>query len=389
MANINNKNKNLPAEVWSYLVSMKATELNILIESKNKIGSEDRGKITEIISLLFTKELKVSDLPLVIKNNYKLNDLDAKALACDIVGIRLLVIKDWLKEDLETYIKNWGGNPADYLHFIDEQKRAIDEEAKFFTEETKVEPEFVFKPKTPATPLAYSAEIEIDEEQEKIDSAALFSKGLVNLLKDQDANEFISDYNIILISLIGEDAMYRQTLENALYANPDELTSNRILLDDREVAPSIANWLKDFLKIQGSEMFDDLALAQYLSTSVNAKKLNPAEKDLLRKLLRLYRNLSFFPESMENTPIEDWQIIPITPDASSEEKPAPKIKPAASKVEPVKSQAPNKIENKIENKTDNTVDPLSELQAALSKYVPDSLEYKAVAQEIKRLKKKK
>jgi len=367
MATINNKNKNLPVEVWSYLVSMKATELNILIENKNKIPNVDAGKITEIINLLFTKELKVSDLPLVIKNNYKLNDLDAKILACDIVGIRLLVIKDWLKEDLETYIKNWGGNPADYLHFIDEQKKALDEEAKIFAEESKVEPEFVFKPKAP---MADSGEIEIDEEQEKIDSAALFSKGLVSLLKDQDADEFIADYNIILISLIGEDAMYRQTLENALYANSDELTSNRILLDDREVTPSIANWLKDFLKIQGSEMFDDLALAQYLSTSVNAKKLNPTEKDLLRKLLRLYRNLSFFPASMENTPMEDWQIIPVAQDALNEEKSAPKVKPAASKVE-------------------NKVDPLGELQTALSKYVPDSLEYKAVAQEIKRLKKKK
>ena len=386
MANINNKNKNLPTEVWSYLVSMKATELNILIENKNKISSENLGKITEIINILFTKELKVSDLPVVIKNNYKLNDLDAKALACDIVGIRLLVIKDWLKEDLETYIKNWGGNPADYPRFIDEQKKAVDEEAKFFAEEAKIEPEFVFKPKSP---VADYSEIEIDEEQEKIDSAALFSKGLVNLLKDQDANEFISDYNTILISLIGEDAMYRQTLETALYSNSDELTSNRILLDDREVPPSIANWLKDFLKLQGSEMFDDLALAQYLSTSVNAKKLNPTEKDLLRKLLRLYRNLSFFPASMENMPIEDWQIIPIVQDVLSEEKPAGKIRPAALKAEPANPRTLNKIEDKIENKTDNKIDPLSELQTALAKYVPNSLEYKAVAQEIKRLKKKK
>jgi len=386
MANINNKNKNLPTEVWSYLVSMKATELNILIENKNKISSENLGKITEIINILFTKELKVSDLPVVIKNNYKLNDLDAKALACDIVGIRLLVIKDWLKEDLETYIKNWGGNPADYPRFIDEQKKAVDEEAKFFAEEAKIEPEFVFKPKSPVTDYS---EIEIDEEQEKIDSAALFSKGLVNLLKDQDANEFISDYNTILISLIGEDAMYRQTLETALYSNSDELTSNRILLDDREVPPSIANWLKDFLKLQGSEMFDDLALAQYLSTSVNAKKLNPTEKDLLRKLLRLYRNLSFFPASMENMPIEDWQIIPIVQDVLSEEKPAGKIRPAALKAEPANPRTLNKIEDKIENKTDNKIDPLSELQTALAKYVPNSLEYKAVAQEIKRLKKKK
>ncbi len=382
---ITNNNKNLPAEIWPYLVSMKATELNLLIENKNKISREDQGKITEIINLLFTKELKVADLPLVIKNNYKLNDLAVKTLACDIVGIRLLVIKDWLKEDLENYIKNWGGNPTDYFHFIDEQKRAVVEEAKLFAEEIKVEPEFVFKPKSPVTD---SAEIEIDEEQEKIDSAALFNKGLVSLLKDPDADEFISDYNMILISLIGDDPMYRQTLETSLYSNPDELTSGRILLEDREVTPSIANWLKDFLKIQGSEMFDDLALAQYLSTSANAKKLNSAEKDLLRKLLKLYRNLSFFPESMENAPFDDWQIIPVAQDILSEKKSTPKIRPAALKAEPKRAQTPDKIENKADNKTDKAVNPLSELQAALSKYVPDSLEYKAVAQEIKRLKTK-
>lgn len=145
-------------------------------------------------------------------------------------------------------------------------------------------------------------------------------------------------------------------------------------------------------------MFDELKMAEYLSSSPNTKKLNTEEKDLLRKLLRLYRNLVFFPESMGNNPVEDWQIIPVDKveedkkinksnsfqDVLSNEKQAAVQEQTSSgAIASGNLRAQKQVEKKIESA------PLNELEMILTQYAPDSLEYKAVKQEIERLKKKK
>jgi hypothetical protein len=378
MANLDNQFKNLPAEVKAYLISLKAVELNSFILEKNKIASSDFAKVTSIITRLFNKTIKVLDLPAVLKSELGLGDLASKNLAGDIVGVRLLIIKDWLGEDLEAVIKNWGGNPAEYFHFIEEQKKALVEEEKYFNEELKTEPEFVFKPKASVVPVAAPA---LDIAQEKTDSLALFKNNLADLLKSADADEFISDYNLILISLISDDESFKQNLENVFYTNSEELTSERLKSEDKEVSPTIANWLKDFIRENGSEMFDDLALAHYLSSAVNAKNLNIKEKTLLRRLLGLYRNLSFFPASMGNNPLENWEIIPV------------KREEEFKKEKTLDGSVPKIIRNKTAAQSvaapllDKPSSTLTELEKMLPQYPATSLEHKAVSQEISRFKK--
>lgn len=380
MANLDNQFKNLPAAVKAYLISLKAVELNSFILEKNKIASSDFAKVTSIITRLFNKTAKVADLPMILKTELGLNDLAAKSLACDLVGVRLFVIKDWLNEDLEAYIKTWGGDAAEYLHFMEEQKQALIEEEKYFAEELKPEPEFVFKPKAPALSTAAPA---LDIAQEKADSLALFKDNLADLLKSEEADEFISDYNLVLISLIGDDQSFKQSLENVFYANSEELTSGRLKSEDREVPPTIANWLKDFIRENGSEMFDDLALAHYLSSSVNPKRLNNGEKNLLRRLLRLYRNLSFFPASMGKAPLEDWEIIPVEREEESKTDSGALAAPTR-KIE----QNPAPIESFTPAVSPALAsDELAEMENILEKYEPDTLEHKAIKQEISRFKK--
>lgn len=369
MINFDAQLNSLPNDVKSYLVSMKASELNVFIAKENGLELDESLKLTEIISNLFFKNIKVVDLPTVIKKEFDFDDLDAKLLACDIVGIRLLVIKDWLKEDLETYIKNWGGNPAEYSRFIDDQKKALAEEEKYFNEVSKTESEFIFKPKPEVIDHTLP---EVNEEQEKNDTISLFSHGLVDLLKDDSAQEFIAEYNLMIIGLIIDDKLFKQSLETTLYSNSEELTSGHLLIEEREVSPTIANWIKDFIKINGSEMFDELSLAEYLSTSINAKKLTPAEKEMLRKLLKLYRNLAFFPESLESEEVSDWQIIPVDKDEAEDNK-----------------GFVDALSEEKKSKSPVITSPLAELEQTLAKCSPGSFEYKVVAQEIERLKKKK
>ncbi len=222
-----------------------------------------------------------------------------------------------------------------------------------------------------------------------------FSKGVVKLLTDNAAAENI---NFNIFSLFSKDGALQESLSNIFLGNQENITAGRIIFDDHEVAPTISNWLKDFIKINGSEMFDELKMAEYLSSSPNAKKLNIAEKDLLRKLLRLYRNLVFFPESMGNDPVEDWQIIPVDKVEKEREKNKSDIFQDVLNDEKKigdQEQASSgaiasgnlRVQKQVQKKIENT--PLNELERILTQYAPDSLEYKAVKQEISRLKNKK
>jgi len=246
----------------------------------------------------------------------------------------------------------------------------------------------------------------------------LFTKRVRETLKASP--DTIRGLNIVIFKLLNSYEDLEEKIINLLYNNDETLTIARLVLAEREVAPTIANWLKDFIKLNGSELFDDLVLAQYLSTSINTKNLSFEEKELVSKLLKLYRNLAFFPESMENLEFKDWQIIPVDreeeqefTDVLSEEKPVVRNKPVASRpvvktaprvaAKPIASKisAPLKIQKvekqeitseikpeiKTEIKTENN--SFDELKQTLAQYASDSLEYKAVLQEIGRLKKKK
>jgi len=193
-----------------------------------------------------------------------------------------------------------------------------------------------------------------------------FSKGIKGLLNNTIEAEEI---NFSIFSLFSKDGSLQDELSKILIDNQEELFPGKLVIEDREVSPTIANWLKDFIKANGSEFFDELVLAQYLSSGANTKNLKNEEKNLLRKLLKLYRNLNFFPESMDDEAVADWQIIPVTYEESRD------------------VLDDNKIIKKIKTATVE-INPLDELQVELTKYNSGSLEHKAVTQEIVRLNKK-
>ncbi len=231
----------------------------------------------------------------------------------------------------------------------------------------------------------------------------IFREGLAELLKNKIIeSSIIEDYNEAIFYWLSKDGLLQESLSKSLLANQESILSARLLFEDKDVAGTISNWLKDFIKTNGSEIFNDLVLAQYLSTSANAKKLNSEDKNLVRKVLKLYRSLAFFPESMENLAISDWQIIPYDKsennhqemrDVLDDEETQTQTKIQTS-VAPSKSLRPVKPVMSVKFKApatpvNNETSTLFELQDALKSYTPDSLEHKAVAQEIERLNKKK
>jgi hypothetical protein len=206
----------------------------------------------------------------------------------------------------------------------------------------------------------------------------ILSEGINGLLADSKKAQ---EFNEGLFGLFSKNGLLPDKLSKNFVNNQERLTSGSILSEGKEVAPTVANWLKDFISVSGSGIFDDLALIQYLSNSSNVKRLDEKDKNLLRRLLRLYRNLVFFPNSMGNLPVEDWEIIPI--DKKEDEK---KIRedvlaapsPKATGVR-ILSAAASPLPDKLAT--------LTELEKMLPQYPAASLEHKAVSQEISRFKK--
>jgi len=212
--------------------------------------------------------------------------------------------------------------------------------------------------------------VNLSTEEKKELILKTFSGNLIPALQAEPVK--IQDFNIAIFQAFQSDDILEDKAENLLYINQEKLSDHHIILDGHPASPTVANWLKDFIKKYGSSLFDDVALAEYLTQSPNVKLLKPEEKELLRRVLKLYRNLSFFPESMDGVPIEEWEVFPL--DRSKLDHEQLVKKPIIIDSAPSITTEKQKV--------------IFDLQKSLAKYSSASLEHKALTQEINRLSKK-
>jgi len=217
-----------------------------------------------------------------------------------------------------------------------------------------------------------------------------FKGEIVLALKAEPAK--LNDFNIAIFQALNSDEDLEDEIERLLYINQEKLSDHQIVLDGHPASPTIANWLKDFIKKYGTDIFNEVVLAEYLSESPNIKQIKPDEKELVRKVLKLYRNLVFFPESMEDIVIDHWEIFPVDRnkldsirDVLSDEKPKPSATPIPQSVNPQIIVKPEIPEEAVAPELTERQKTIFDLQKSLTKYSPSSLEYKAIHQEINRL----
>lgn len=141
---------------------------------------------------------------------------------------------------------------------------------------------------------------------------AIFREKVLDIIDDdeiikEEYNEILRDEFVILEDFTPEEAVKQ------LMANEKNVTSAMIKLGDKSVASSIANWIQDYVHFSGSSLadFDSLKLSAYISNSPNVQGLTQNEKERIRKLLRLYSNLKFFPDSMGDKEITSWDFFPM------------------------------------------------------------------------------
>ena len=237
------------------------------------------------------------------------------------------------------------------------------------------------------------------------DILSIFQGGLLPLLKGPVGE--LRKFNISVFAALDNDPSLEDRINSAFYANSEIISKENILIEEKEYRPTIGHWIKDFVVVNGSEMFDGLILARYLSTSSNCQRLSLEEKAIVSKILKTYRNLVFFPESMDNIPIELWEVLPVenefgvndilsddletSENLSSKKQLAKRIKKSQSpasetptiNIQPSEKSEAVEVPAAKQTEVDSSA---AKLQAALNDYAPDSLEYKVIKQELERLR---
>lgn len=387
----NIKNITIPSTASDYFSSLKAADLNILITQKYKIGSKDLPKYLGLVKDLFYKKMPLSGLVYAIKELFSFDDVKAGEMAIDMAGVLLLVVKDWIG-DVDGYIRKLGGDPAKYAKFTVEHMAAVKKEKEDWEAELKKDKERqaeLLSEKVLVENLTENVFVDIDPEKEKTDSLTIFSSQLNDFLSTSSPY-LLDEYNRVLIQIISDEKgfSFRDRLVKALLENKEVASSSPFFLTKKPAVGTISNWLKYFIEEKGSGPFDNIVLTDFLVKSANARILKDEEKEKIKKLLLIYRNLKFFPDSMPSKTGEGWAIIPVDMDnegVAAKTLSVPSTDDFAVGSNDIKSK---KQQEKEEELAAENAKELAHMKELVENYPAKSLERKAIEGEISKLEAK-
>ena len=213
---------------------------------------------------------------------------------------------------------------------------------------------------------------------------SLDEKEVISLIK----NDFVAqltmpDYDllqkirakILNIIVIVDRNKFKEDLRRVISEGDFKITAKHEFKTSRD-------WIKDYVSKIGIEGGNKLAKAQYLVSLKNNKNISSKEYDNLILLFNIYDEL--------NKPAD-------TPEGFSEEIPMViggklyifrrgVLEPVLENKAVDQAMALVDGDKATVNPAPIVSDPRAELEQALANYAPDSLEYKAIKQEINRLK---
>jgi hypothetical protein len=259
---------------------------------------------------------------------------------------------------------------------------------------------------------------DIDEK----DLLNLFSTSMSAILKAEYYDLFEKlRHRFLLIYDLEERDKLKDKIKEILLRNKEKLTNSNIDFKVETKAPTISNWLKYYATQLGLESVDALKFNQFFANDDNVKGLSDLEKKSLKKLFTFFEKLKVsstmsggFEERFvavlprggikiinHGIPEEiDPQILRIYQEVLDEslvENEFIQSNPAlvqSSTVYSVSSVETKSIDESLSGispsptLTSRPITPrTAELEEILGSYSPSSLEYKAISQEILRLKK--
>ncbi|MFA5644197.1 MAG: hypothetical protein WC928_01565 [Patescibacteria group bacterium] len=361
------KINSLPEEVFVYFSSNYNSLVCDEISEEYKI---ERETLDEIIYDFFIANF---DIDLLSKEiNTKLKDKKSSSnFINDFLGKLFLPVEPFINIEIEKNIKKYGGDIKKYNKNIQDFDSLIEE-----------------KNLDNLGDLLIDLEENFDENEEEGVVSNFLEKNLLEILKDDDPSGS-QRINGSLVYLLKNKKGSLDKFTKAFSLNQELIGSQKISINNKNQDPSVSNWIKHFIKANGSEMFSTIALAKYLTSDKEVLSLKDDERKVLRKIIKIYRNLSFFPESMEGLPVESWEIIPVDKDLEKViEKEREKFSLSVDKKKlAVEDQVETKNISPRGSKKIDSDDSWQFLQGMLKKYPEKSLEYKAIEDEIAKMKK--
>ncbi|MFA4942264.1 MAG: hypothetical protein WC564_01335 [Patescibacteria group bacterium] len=368
----------LSEEIKVYFSSGIESQVLKEIQKDYQLSSDE---LDDLVYDFFIADFKFATLDNSLKNT-KVPGSSHSKLAADILGKLFLPVAPFLKLDIKAEIVRRGHRPEIYEKYVEDFSDLIEDKNFSAMEELIDLHESTFNP--------------VEEENLSLD---FFTNGLKGILNDNDIGP-ITTLNGALIYLLVNKPEFHNKINKALLNNQEVITTQSLIWKEEAVRGTVANWIKDFIRENGSDIYNSVVLSRYLATSPNPQLLNEEERKIVRRLIKLYRNLFFFPDSMSDIPMEEWEIVPV--EKVSVEKPIPGAKPKVivSEVAPVVFDKKEEIkETPVEKKTVASAVPVdiakieadledSKLASLLTRYLPNSLENKVVKEEIKKRKKK-
>lgn len=361
MAEQNSNKKALAMQVTS---SIAAVEALVSVAETFSLSLDYVGILSDIAYRSLQREIAIPQIEQEIAAKMGFDPEKSRRLAVALCGGYLLAVDDWLEGAVASYLQSCGANLVQFASTAAMLQMAPQKEQMLFEQENIPEEPFVFVPRHPEEEKEESAA----DPQEKDDMVELFEHKVLDILSLADT-EVVEEYNNFLVSSFSEDSRLYVAIQQALRSNQEKIEEKKIVLGDKEVAATIANFISDLLKSMPSSEVSEMALAHYFSSSANFAKLSPEGKDRLRKVFRLYLNLWLLFENLGRQAIGEIEIFPV------EKEP---ILPSQDH----KVHAPEPVAPRAEVKEAE----LDMLEQMLSHYVPGSLEHKAITEEMGRIR---
>lgn len=358
----------LPADVQQVLNAEIGYLQELQLAQKYNLA-DDLGTISDLVEKIYQQQIKLNDLADYVKINLpKLNSAETNKFLLDLIGWRVLPIKDYLSaQNVPGFMSLLGGRESDYAAEVAKTKQAMAEEAAGTFDATDYREDVddrKFKPELepPETENDILTDEELDDKDKRSNLLNVFNSNLSDILNIDATDEMYQFLNEVAVDCLVDDKTFGAKAAAGLAANSTTILNQNLVLNNKVVPGTAANWLKDFFRINGSGWFDALALSTYLSDSSNVKKLNQTDKNVLNRFFKLYRNLQFFPQGFDQSDPDKWQVLP-------------EAELAETVNAPVAAQAEENLTNSP---------AVNELQQLAEQYEPGSLERLAIEEELRR-----
>lgn len=369
---IRQKIKQLPALIQDVLGLEVCNQVNMMLQKKYNLNTDQMNALVAAMNSMFVKEISIDDFIAKIKSLHSDNNF-----INDVLGMRFLIIDDYFNGAISTKLKALGADIKQYQAEVKRQKQGI---ADYNNKQNEVD-NTDLQINTTDNDVSYNANVSAKEEKQSAE--IIFREKIASILRALANNNIVAilhDYDLTLLSLLSQDKelKFANKLSAALLDNKEKLTFKEFNLNKKPVRPTISNWLKDFISQYGATLPDNLTITRYLTSAPNIKVLDEKEKQLVDKLVALYRNITFFPQSMPKD-ANYWHILPLSKAIQSQ---TANIKNASQKFNEYKKQKLN-----LDNTKTQVANVMDQLRQMAEQYEVGSLERNAVEEEMDKINK--